>query len=68
MTQEQVIHALMAALMGEGVTPQQIEQAVIAVRGLPLGTLIETLASPAVEDQAIVRAFINEQARLLGRA
>lgn len=68
MTQGQVVPALMAALMGQGVRPRQIELAVMAVRDCKLGTSIASLASPMAADQSMVRAFIHEQTQLLERS
>lgn len=64
MTQGQVVPALMAALMGQGVRPRQIELAVMAVRDCKLGTSIASLASPMAADQSMVRAFIHQTTRI----
>lgn len=68
MMQGQKVPALMAALLGEGVTAQQIETAVAAVRSHRLGTAITSLASPTAGDPSMVRAFIFEQADRLERS
>lgn len=66
MMRDQHVPALLAALLGEGVTTGQIAAAVTAVRHLPLGASIPALAAPV--DAALVDAFINEQAQRLARA
>lgn len=65
MISEQVVPALLAALMGEGVSPEQIERAVSHATSLPPGRRISSLAPD--RDQQLVRAFAFEQSRLLER-
>lgn len=66
MMREQLVPAFMAALMGEGVRPEQIERAVARVRDLPLGSnLLATAGSR--HDEPLVRAFVFEQAGRLER-
>jgi hypothetical protein len=57
----QKVPALLAALLGEGVLPQQIEDAVAQVRSLKLGKSISRLAGPSF-DERLTRAWIFEQA------
>lgn len=58
MIQEQVVPALIAALVDEGVDPQAIERAVARVRDMPPGRSISG-------GNPLVRAFAFEQARLV---
>jgi hypothetical protein len=64
---EQVVPALMAALIGEGVAPELIEKAVGRVCDLQLGASLSTLGLPCANPQ-LVRAFVFEQSALLDRA
>lgn len=68
----QVTPALLAALMGEGVSGRQIEMAVAAVRDVKLGTSISALAyrNPDLRalEEPVIRAFVFEQAGRLERA
>jgi hypothetical protein len=70
MTNEQVVPALLAALMGEGVQPEQIEAAVARVIDAPVGSPLSNLSDPHGRPghRPTVRAFVFEQARLLERA
>lgn len=61
MTKDQKIPALIAALIHAGVEPGVIEEAVKAVKRIPLGT------SMIPGDDPLVRAFAFEQTRLLER-
>lgn len=63
---EQRLHALLAALMGEGVSVEQIEVAVARAVSIPPGRSISELSRHP--DPQLVRAFTHEQARLLERA
>jgi len=57
----QTIPAFVAALLAEGVEPEQIERAVARVQDLQLGRSISS-------GNKLWRAFAFEQARLLERA
>jgi hypothetical protein len=61
----QAVPALMAALLAEGVTADQIERAVDRVRSLRLG---ESITAGAPGPEQMTRAFVFEQSALLKRA
>jgi hypothetical protein len=59
MMEEQKVPALLAALLGEGVSSDQIYNAVERVRRCELGTDIASMADRS--EPQLVRAFIFEQ-------
>lgn len=63
---DQILGAFISALLGEGVSPGQINRANNKARDAKVGDSISALASHSY-DPALVRAFVNEQSALLAR-
>lgn len=65
MAKEQIPHTFICALLGEGVTPQQIESATTRTRNIKLSEDIGALAHPH-HDGTLAMSFAAEQVRRMG--